>query len=1756
MKIKASRKKLWLTTAGVLSGLALISGIAVSCKNTNQKTAPELQKSDRKYDFGIAIPAINSFNYLKFTSLRSISPTLVGGFFKQAPSTNSKIGNLLGLPKLYAKQFDGTIDGLNFDQITTSDLENTFTANNVSSQFYDLSSFGIAPEALASFISDDYQSFITFNNKNQKTVAVKLGLNNGASKWSDGKELTAQDFIDSYQYIMDLNTGSQLRTALLNINIKGSQRMNDVQEAYIRKHGVPYKNPFGRPPYIFDQITKEWKEDPNFVPFQNQMFDENHNPLDTKEVNDIKAAALDIGLSTGQMFWNITNEDFKNALSLPENQSLDLNNLQYIYVKPNNDQNAEPVKFKLQKNPYFVRRQIFNVDDLDFEKKEKDLTVDQIKARRFKQVRDLANQDELLRYFALPRSRFELLMEFETFAPKPNSISVVNDLNGKQELLPANRKFIETHGGIHNFGTNLDNFVYSSAFNIDSTILGPEGFITLSKNKNYYGADQTIPNNIKIYFNSKNEVKSLWFEQGIISATDMPTSYMLKFWSQEHTRKLMSKSQGFGTVAIQFNLNKDSRYDSYEDYVAHKDDFIPLLDPDLRRAISFATNRQNILLLTGWTSSFPVSNWTAFGVIKNSKGDNLELWFDDVKFKSEFKDKNGQLKEYYMQNDTFMTHSAKNYKFENIDRLDKGFDPEMGRNYLNRFVQNHPEYKDKEIHLTFLYSTEPAENAKAAIAFKDIVERSLSNAQTKVVIDLKALPPSTYVSYLNSGKFDLTYNNLDKFGKSEYSIPMGAFFLKDGVNWETRKTQGFELNPSGGWTFKDFFETYQDDASLQSTLDRLGIPRAEADIIRELAYASDLKTQDVFVPQWYINAFARLQSIFKVLTKAADSLTPIRLTKELIATKQKSLSADQKTHAQMAIKPTATDYQTWHDYLFNLGRYANSLQASLIQINAYHEQEKDLFTSVAGMYDQPKDKADPTTSLVELIQQTLKDLEAQNTGLELFIQNDGNTPIEQMQAKADEILASWTKIFDLINDFNTKFISVLEQKLVHDKQVLHAAALDLLATTKQDFTYLEEDFALSKLLNTQAEIINANEFDLNKTASHFAQLKAFIDKIELSTLKTNAALKMQTLSLINVFKLLNHVNDLNDFFVNQTEQAVNFTYVHKMINDFFDFRKDDLHTNLKHLVYAFETVYNSNQQDLISLFKEYATNLQASEHYATHKALIDKLATLSTIEFTDQEKGEIANLFGLENQTFTKLDELKNAFKQFVTLQNNKQVIAGFNDALANLFQDFSATNFAALKPMLEAFLTIATDAEHEMIANALHEFELLVKINDLDKQVVTSATSPDQFVAWTTFNPMVNEINLLVENMVNQKDKNLYKWVMLIYNRINKIKEASLFANKAKDLQKIPPYNIRDYLLESDLFIQNNAFYQTRLNNLKNKINQLLTYTNDQETFFAELLEDQVTLSKEFDISYRRGFNLKNEAFPLFNYVISVVELNNYYKQLRDLNAIDAEIKNLEDQLLSLKDNDIEEKNSLLKKYEELLKHKLPLVRETTEFANQKVYLSKVVADENAHRDLYAEIKDTISQEVYTVALNKITNLDDDNVYNQANLEKYFGKENSALIWNTNKERVPYSFNIIDAKLKPSSYSLVKVFAIDPRDPKKREIMVSSPYKFNADIVDNEIFTIKKEDDGAHRERIKNFFNSNRGGWESEDDIFNIMRDLELIIRDQAGILPIMDTDTQWSIKSLGGVEHLYTYYLQYAYDYKHPPRAGLPTSPEDEGV
>ncbi|WGI37017.1 peptide ABC transporter substrate-binding protein [Mesomycoplasma lagogenitalium] len=98
------------------------------------------------------------------------------------------------------------------------------------------------------------------------------------------------------------------------------------------------------------------------------------------------------------------------------------------------------------------------------------------------------------------------------------------------------------------------------------------------------------------------------------------------------------------------------------------------------------------------------------------------------------------------------------------------------------------------------------------------------------------------------------------------------------------------------------------------------------------------------------------------------------------------------------------------------------------------------------------------------------------------------------------------------------------------------------------------------------------------------------------------------------------------------------------------------------------------------------------------------------------------------------------------------------------------------------------------------------------------------------------------------------------------------------------------------------------------------------------------------------------------------------------------------------------------------------------------------------------------------------------------------------------------------------------------------------------------ELALVKKDESLTnYTDRINSFFSANfsssesKLGW-NEEIVMVLIGQLEKVIRDSAIVVPLMEVDTNWEISRVGGVDGLYRFALQYAYDVTNPPKAGLP--------
>lgn len=795
--------------------------VAISC-STNFHTS-------QNYDLGLVSEPINSLNYIKFSSVNRILPSLVESPLKSGP--NEALKRILSLPEIpmgayvNSEVLDEKEERLG---VTSLDkyIQNNSAPTTVTTRFYPLDQFGSTTGTLSSD-SSEYQpvSVIMLNNRIQ---SMNLLLNNGESKWSNNDPVTADDYIDAMHYILDLSTGSQKLTSILQRKFEQAEELIEAQHEYIKEFGISYKNPFAYPEVKLDKNGNSYYDvfNENYKPFASQIEDiikyrkENNLPIDSSSIenlknkekellNKLKKSALGLGLFSGRLYWNHSNREILEAIPyspdfnendnetviMLKNPEYSLSKYSEAELKSIPQRIAVKIKKYLYSDPRQTFSELFKNLTRDAKKLKTRMTVSYSKEKEEEYnvaVNSLYRGNTLdneftnnlnpkhyrhNRLFAL--DEYSLRVEYQSYQPTSLS-NAVSDLNSN--LIPINRKFVELNGGIADFGLDKNKFLTNGAFNIEDIELGPQGYVILNKNVQYYSSDKTSSNKIKILFSSDPNLNATLYDDKFIASTRIPAVQQLNYWVDPEKRKYMRKSAGFGTIALAFNLDKETNSKS------------PLQDSNLRNAIYYAINRNEMLNIVGWNSSYPVITWTAFGQGASAFGDPIEIAFDHEVMKTKINDK-----EFPIQNYTHLDHLSKNYNFEHVDRTDKAFDLEIARGYLELFKKSNPDIK--KVDLKYI-SNSSDEQQHAGIALQDFMAKAFGDF---VNIEIKSLPENVYEDFRTKGEYDILYKNFDAFGTDAYSY-VRVFFKTDEIDTKNQKNTGFRNNPAGSWVYANYFE--------------------------------------------------------------------------------------------------------------------------------------------------------------------------------------------------------------------------------------------------------------------------------------------------------------------------------------------------------------------------------------------------------------------------------------------------------------------------------------------------------------------------------------------------------------------------------------------------------------------------------------------------------------------------------------------------------------------------------------------------------------------------------------------------------------------------------------------------------------------------------------------------------------------------------------------------------------------------------------
>lgn len=761
-----NKKILSLITFTTISSSSLV--FALSCShNSNNPQNKSLAKID--YDFGLATEPLNNLNYIKYKSMDKILPSLVDSFLKTGPSDELKSIVKSNDFNMVIVDTNGTV---NKDGEVSSNFNDFYKLKDklieeegygrITGSYYGIQNFSTIGGLGRASIGELRRNSTIYAFRNPKNPNNYMGMtgfiNKKLNRWSNGDYITAQDLRDYLEYIFDLSTGSQKVDQVQKFGIRGAEKFLDAQKDYIQKFNKSYKNPWGRRSYVLDS-DGDLVQNPNESVWQSQTFDANNNPIDTKEVQAIKEAALNFGFYTGQLFLDYSNEEIEANLKNNPNFSIDKEIQDFTFI---NEKGITKTK-KIVKNAFVNPYQIFNVD-----------------SKILSSIKSLSYDE----------NSFTII--FDENQTPGISFFLFHVLSG---LYPVNRKYIETEGGgIDEYGSNTSKFLTGGSFNFEPSdiVLGPQGYIILNKNEDYFDAENTISNKIKIYFSTDRNTNSTFFEDGYISQTYIPAEKINQYWSSPGYKEYLNKNTGYGTIAFGFNLDNETNGDSY------------IMDQDLRNAIYYAIDREKIMKIVGWDFSFPVNTWTAYGQYRTFDGKNIETYFFDLSTKS--KDN----VEIPLQNYDYVVHLSKGYTFEKTQRGDIAYKPQTSEFYINRFKEKYPNLKN--VSLTFLNNSTD-EQKKAGTYLKEILDTTFKGY---VKLEIKSLPENSFASFIEEGKYDIIYQNYDRLGGNGAQDYVSVFFKTDEIDSLNQKSIGFKSNPVGSFTYSDYVsDLYKENNNIQ-----------------------------------------------------------------------------------------------------------------------------------------------------------------------------------------------------------------------------------------------------------------------------------------------------------------------------------------------------------------------------------------------------------------------------------------------------------------------------------------------------------------------------------------------------------------------------------------------------------------------------------------------------------------------------------------------------------------------------------------------------------------------------------------------------------------------------------------------------------------------------------------------------------------------------------------------------------------------------
>ena len=410
-------------------------------------------------------------------------------------------------------------------------------------------------------------------------------------------------------------------------------------------------------------------------------------------------------------------------------------------------------------------------------------------------------------------------------------------------LWPTNKDFIESHGGIDDFGLTQNSIISNGAYIVKD--IDFDYGVILEKSKSYWNKDSVYLKNINLRFVSDQNLQAALFKDKLVSNALVPKEYVNIYWSDPELREFLKRGTGLGTLALILN-SKPDRANSWL-----------VNDINFRKALMYGINKERVMDLTQMNFSIPVGVLTA-RVMQNARTgeghDLLEYMVKDensiyeldldpgvVPSNSLHVDKNDPSKAVEKLNILPYMLRQNSFKFEDIPREDTIFDENISKMYINRLFksQNWISHMGNDpIEIEYAYDTANKISEEAATSLKETF-RTLF--QGKISLNNKPYPSSTFNAMYVTGKWDLTYKQLDPISNSAGDY-VGMFVEEDSLNEEKGKLNGYYTNPTGYTTYKKYFNDLINSGQEEETRKRLRASELSWDF-------SKLISTDLVTPQ-------------------------------------------------------------------------------------------------------------------------------------------------------------------------------------------------------------------------------------------------------------------------------------------------------------------------------------------------------------------------------------------------------------------------------------------------------------------------------------------------------------------------------------------------------------------------------------------------------------------------------------------------------------------------------------------------------------------------------------------------------------------------------------------------------------------------------------------------------------------------------------------------------------------------------------------